>query len=495
MQWIFGSGLWYTGLEFSTEVVAMTRLPVQDPPSRRQFLSRCAACAAWAACAGRLRSAAQTAGVTAPAVKPKLRLVFSHIPPEKPTWPYEGYDYEGRKKELTERLRASCPGVEFLPATAHNAEEGRKLLAADAEVDGYLVYMVGIWTGAGMAIAASGKPTLFVSDLYAGDGEFLGAYARARRQGMRVAGVSSSRWEDVVQAVRAFETLKKLRASVILDVLDRRLSTDALAIEDAFGTAVRPINSAEINQAYAQADPAEAKRWAETWIRGAERIVEPSREEIGKSGLMYVAMRDLLARHKAQAITVDCLNLFYGGKLPAYPCLGFFQLNDDGLVGACEADLQSTITMLVMAYLVGRPGYISDPVIDTSKSQIIYAHCVAPSKVFGPGGPKNPYHIRSHSEDRKGAAVRSLMPLGEMTSSLKFAPLRRQVIFHQARTVANIEEDKACRTKLAAEVKDPFKLLSEWDRWGWHRVTFYGDLRQAVETIAGLSGFEVIVEG
>ncbi len=154
-----------------------------------------------------------------------------------------------------------------------------------------------------------------------------------------------------------------------------------------------------------------------------------------------------------------------------------------------------TITMLVMTYLTGRPGYISDPVIDTAKNWIIYAHCVAPSKVYGPNGLSNPYHIRNHSEDRKGAAVRSLLPLGQITSTLKLNPARRQVVFHQARTVANIDEDKACRTKLAAEVKDPFKLLSEWDRWGWHRVTFYGDLRRPVETISGLLGFEVIHEG
>ena len=126
---------------------------------------------------------------------------------------------------------------------------------------------------------------------------------------------------------------------------------------------------------------------------------------------MYLAQKALLKKHGASGITVNCLGGFYGGKITAYPCMGFFQLNNDGLVGACEADLRSTLTMLAITYLTGRPGYISDPVIDTSKNQIIYAHCVAPNRVFGPGGPANPYHIRNHSEDRKGACVRSLMPL------------------------------------------------------------------------------------
>jgi hypothetical protein len=87
------------------------------------------------------------------------------------------------------------------------------------------------------------------------------------------------------------------------------------------------------------------------------------------------------------------------------------------------------------------------------------------------------------------------MPLGEMTTTLKFHPVRKEVVFHQAKTVANIDEDKACRTKLAAEVKDIHKLMGEWDRWGWHRVTFYGDLKQPLETISALLGFTMVPEG
>ena len=151
--------------------------------------------------------------------------------------------------------------------------------------------------------------------------------------------------------------------------------------------------------------------------------------------------------------------------------------------------------MLAMTYLVGQPGFISDPVIDTSKNQIIYAHCVAPTKVYGPKGTRNPYHIRSHSEDRKGAAVRSLLPLGVMTTTIKVHPGRKEMVFHQGKAVANLDDDKACRTKLAVEVRDIRKLMGEWDRWGWHRVTYYGDQRAAVEAFSALAGLTLVVEG
>jgi hypothetical protein len=470
--------------------------------------------------------------------KARVRLVFTHIPSTGPIWPNIGYDFEGRKQELIAGLTQGCPNCEFLPVTVQNSGEAKKMLEADQGVDGYLVYLLGLWTRAPQVIGASGKPTVFVDDLYGGSGEFLIANAAARRAGHKVVGVSTSRFGDVVDVARCFALLKKpgatadsflaaadaarrksfkppgdltcpadeiravdvkqclekLRASKIL-VVGRDPGGLGKAIEDVFGTKVIPVEFPRMDAEYQKADRDQAAQFADRWIAQAEKVIEPTRQDVEDAGAMYGAMRELLKQHDAQAIAINCLGGFYGGHLKAYPCLGFSQLNNDGLVGACEADLYSTITMLTMGHLVGRPGYISDPVIDTSKNQIIYAHCVAMTKVFGPEGPSNPYHIRSHSEDRKGAALRSLMPLGYMTSSLKFQPLRREVVFHQGKSAENIDHDMACRTKLAVEVRgDIDKLMNEWDRWGWHRVTFYGDLKEQVAEISKALGLTMIEE-
>ncbi|HZT30627.1 MAG TPA: hypothetical protein VFA33_12120 [Bryobacteraceae bacterium] len=462
--------------------------------SRRGFLAGCSGAAACLACPAVCRATAATPQSLVPNERMKLRLVYTHPDPKLEGWPYQGYDYESRKKELTERLRRACPNVDFLPVWAQEEADGKKVLEGDGEVDGYLVYLLGIPSSAARAIVFSGRPAILADDLYGGTGQFLGLYGEALRKGMRVAGVSSSRLTDVADAVHVLEALRKFQKSTILDVVNRDLGAAPALYRDTLGVGIQTISAAELDDAYRSADRAEAVQWAQAWAAGAARIVEPSRAEIQKSGAMYVGMSGLMLRHHAQGIAIDCLRLFYGGQMAAYPCLGFFQLNNDGLVGACEADLQSASTMLLLTYLVGRPGYISDPVIDTSKNQIIYAHCVAPNKVFGPGGAANPYHIRSHSEDRKGAAVRSLLPLGEMTTTLKLVPEEKTLVMHQARTVANIDDDRACRTKLAAEPKDARKLAADW-RWGWHRVTVYGEYRVPVQTAGSLLGFRVVEEG
>ena len=505
------------------------------PLSRRQFLSGCAAGLGAAAL-----STCRLAPCWADAVeKARVRLVWTYVPSTGPIWPNIGYDFEARKKQILDRLVPACPGVELLPVWARNGNEARKLLEEDKDkgMDGYLVYMLGLWTGAPQAIGRAGKPTLFVDDLYGGSGEWLIAHAEALRRNSKVVGISTSRLEDVADAVNCFAVLKRPGAGpddfVAAAVASRRRNTKSSgaaakedpvtlldlaacqeklkaakilvvgadpggnkrAIEEVFGTQVQKVEFKELDEAYQKADREAARKQAEAWIQAAAKVVEPTSAEIEKSAGMYLAMREVMRKHEAQAITINCLGGFYGGQLKAYPCLGFYQLNNDGLVGACEADLHSTITMLSVGTLTGRPGYISDPVLDTSKNQIIYAHCVASAKVFGPKGATNPYLIRSHSEDRKGAVVQSLMPVGHMTTTVELRVDQKTAYVHQAVAVDNIDEDKACRTKLAAEVKgDIEQLMRHWDRCGWHRVTFYGDIREPVLKLAEALGFKVVEE-
>jgi L-fucose isomerase-like protein len=335
---------------------------------------------------------------------------------------------------------------------------------------------------------------VLIDDLYGGTGAFLGHYPAARKAGKPVTGVSSTRIEDVCEAINTFAVIRKMKASKILVVTPREMQKTIDAIRANLGPEIVSIPAEELNAAWKAADRRKADEQAQAWMRRADRVVEPKPDEIRNSAAMYLGMASLVEKHRAQAIAVDCLELFYKQKMFAYPCLGFFQMNNDGLVGACEADLTSASTMLLLRYLTGRASYISDPVIDTAKNQIIYAHCVAPSKVYGPDGPECAYEIRDHSEDRKGAAIRSILPLGETLSTLEFVSPAKTVVFHLSRAVDNLEEDRACRTKLAAEVRDARRLMEGWD-FGWHRVTVYGDWKTQVAHTAALLGWKFVEEG
>ena len=81
-----------------------------------------------------------------------------------------------------------------------------------------------------------------------------------------------------------------------------------------------------------------------------------------------------------------------------------------------------------------------------------------------------------------------------MTTTLEINPVSRQVLMHQAKTHGNNPSDMACRTKLEAVVKGDLEKLTENWRMGWHRVTFYGDLKGHVTELCQRLKLELIEE-
>lgn len=437
--------------------------------------------------------------------KARIGLIFSHRPSEVATWPYKGYNYKERIDKLSDLIEKSIPEISFLPKVVHDPKETERALR-DLEgqnVDGFVNFIVGIWTGAPILIAQSGLPTILVDDLYAGSGELLTSLNKIKGRGLKAIEVASSNFDDVIKAIKLFNVVKHMKETVILDVVeDRRSGVTPLTeeyqakVKEIFGAKIVMMNSEELNIYYEKVDDNEALRWAEKWQKDALKVVEPSREDIIKSAKMYLALKHAMEEKGAQAVTMDCLTLVYGKKVPAYPCLSHFQMNNDGSTGVCESDLDSTITQLMVRYLNGRPGFVSDPVIDTATNQIIYAHCVATNKVFGPSGRSNPYIIRSHAEDGKGASIQSILPLGEIVTTAKVNVKERALAIHQGKTVANVEEDKACRTKLATE-SNVKNILKNWNKkydFGWHRVTFYGDIKEELTQLGELFGLNIFEE-
>ena len=428
-------------------------------------------------------------------MKAKVGLVFSVMPREVATWPYKGFDYGARVAYLSRAIKESIPDVEWVELVAKSSAEFKELPG----VGSYAVVIVGIWNGVPMRVAETGKPTLLIDDLYGGSGEFLLTLAAAAKKGLKVAGVASSNFFDVIRALRALAAVDMLARSKLLVVREmgegafERLSK---LVGERVGTTLVHVKPEELMAEYERVSESEAEPVAQRWISRALAVVEPSPSEILKSARMYLAMKRLLEKHGAQGITIDCLGLFYDGKLPAYPCLGFVELLNQGFVAACEADVDSALTQMLIQYATGRPGFISDPVIDLGSHWIVYAHCLAATRVYGPQGPEVLYKIRTHAEDRAGASLQAYWPVGEPVTTFKLNVAEEAAAIHSGVIAANVEEEKACRTKVAT-VTNVEKMLDNWNKeanFGWHRVSVVGDFRRELVTAAKLLGFRVFEE-
>jgi L-fucose isomerase-like protein len=379
-------------------------------------------------------------------------------------------------------------------------EDAEKLAPALQEADGILILHLSLGT---MPILQKlvdlDRPTLVFSQPFSGhEWMFVQQWARA---GKPVILQATRELGELARGVAILKVPGMLRQSRLIVIGAPDGTPPARSpekIKEKLGVDVVSISVPQLVEAHRAVDPKAAEADAAEWIGRAKAVIEPSREEIVKSSRMFLAMRGLMKAERAQAITVRCL-----GGIPidvlGYPCLGFVRLLDAGFIGACEADMDSTLTMLMYQYAFGVPGFITDPLFDTSRNAVIHAHCTAPTRMDGCKGAQAPYSIRNHRDDNKGAALEVEMRLGQTITCSKLVNLDTMLVSTGKIIEVPDFDDRGCRTQITTEVASAQQMLDNWGAGlleGWvaqlHRVVFYGDHMQSTRDLAGLLGLKVI---
>ncbi len=465
--------------------------------TRRELIGTAAAGAAFSGLFYPRFAAAWAAGAQAGEDLPTTRIRKVYVAKPKPTWPKPTLVHEEEIKRIDgilAEMQKKMPGITFEGSELYKAGETLPD-SADALGRPDALLIINITSGAGGVINQLLKlqlPTIMFFPPYSGHA-WCGMPDMLKINPRTIC-LSTSDYAEIASACNLARAMRLLRDTRILHVYDQPFYKPDLlaAFKERFGVSVLCIGTDKMDAAYQSVREEDARKEAAVFIRGAQKVVEPSAEEIVKSFRLYLAMRKMLADEKAQAITIPCLGLFAENKLPAYPCLGFSRLNDVGLTGVCEGDVLSTITQLMFTYAFGVPGFVSDPVIDTSRNEVIHAHCVSATRMDGPDGPQAPYTIRSHMEDNKGASLQVRMRVGQVITCAKMIDPETMLISTGTIT-DNPDVDRGCRTKITTQVADARKLLNNYIG-GLHRVVCYGNRLQEIKHLGTLMGFKVVEE-
>lgn len=390
-------------------------------------------------------------------------------------------------------------GGELIPNTPAAAEELAPKLAG---ADGLLLVHLAFGSGQPLLkLVDAGLPTAIFSQPFSGhDWMYVPQWQKA---GKRVILAASRDMADIDRVVALLRVPARMRQSRIL-VVGRAAGTapacDAEQVKAKFGTELVPITREQQLAAFEAVDPAAAEAEAEQyWLNAAKQIVEPTRRDIVDGARLFLALKNLMIENRAQAVTSTlCMNT------PCNACLAFCKLNDLGLVGACEGDVDSTLTMLMFGYAFGKPGFITDPLFDVSRNAVIHAHCVAPTKMDGVAGERHPFSIRTHRDDNSGAAVEVDLRVGQEITMAKLANLETMLLSAQKIIEIPDFDDRGCRTQCTAQVADARTMLANWgsgvlEQEGMmtllHRVVFYGDHVANAKDLAQLLGLQVVMEG
>ena len=264
-----------------------------------------------------------------------------------------------------------------------------------------------------------GLPTALFSQPFSGHGWMY--FPQWHKQGKKIVLLPTSDWgeiDKVVGLLRVPAWMKQTRILAVGAPNGTPAACSADQVKKAFGAELVTIPNERVMEACKAIDPKAAEAEAQQyWISQAVEIVEPTPPEIVNSARMFLAVKDLMIKEKAQAIcSVHCMGDPRG-------CLTFSKLNDLGLVGACEGDIDSTLTMLMFDYAFRVPGFITDPVIDTAKNAMIHFHCTSATKMDGPGGKRLPFRIRTQTDSRGGVALEVENRVGQPVTCAKLVNL------------------------------------------------------------------------
>lgn len=435
-----------------------------------------------------------------------VKIVAVRENPDTPCWPCINHDADKELARVTAPVIQNNPDIDFDIVSYTELSQAKADYDEDVKkYDGVLVLLLTCWKGIDLFYAQQsrdGIPTIIADVPFCGSGSMLwNTVSTVRDNDLPVPVLSTLDYNEIAEAVRIFDVLAKMRRTTVLVVQDVPETGHGNRAElskrfgETWGIRVVTAGSEEFLNYMKAVPDDEAQKVADHWVADSVEVREPTRDDLLESARVYVSVRNMMRDYGAQAVTLDCLGLSYTGAYGEhrhfYPCLSHFEMLNNGVVAVCEADLNSTVTELLIHYLTGRPGFVSDPVIDTSSDQIIYAHCVACRKVFGCNDARScRYIIRSHAEDKKGASVQVIFPAGEDVTTVIVYP--DFACIHSAKSVGNVGLEEGCRSKLAA-VTDAQKVLYNW-RGAWHRVTVFGDYRKAFMWLFKSRGLKVYEE-
>ena len=254
---------------------------------------------------------------------------------------------------------------------------------------------------------------------------------------------------------------------------------------ERFGVKIIPVAQSELEELYntVEVNDKNLRLWYRWFSEGAVGCVEPTDEDITNACRMAAALAALLNKYNADGAALACFNLLRTGTTA---CLGVSFLNDcTGKVVACEGDMDSAVTMLLMKKLTATRLWMANPGLQPDGS-INFSHCTAPIHCTD-----RPLHfkLRDHHESGIGVSLQVEYPIGQTVTACRISDEARCMTIHRGVSQTGPYET-TCRTQMHVRFDQPEHYLQT--ALGCHQVFAFEDICSRLEKLAGMFGLKVL---
>ncbi|NLV58328.1 MAG: hypothetical protein GXY67_06120 [Clostridiales bacterium] len=292
--------------------------------------------------------------------------------------------------------------------------------------------------------------------------------------------------EELTRLLRTLSAYQSLRGAKLLLIGEPEPWVISVSrnLEDyrRLGIAVEQVSQQDVADLYAAITPEEAKPYFEKYVKGAESCMEPTEQDIENAARMTAALLKTLEKHQADGMALACFNLL---SLGTTSCLGVSYINDcTDKIAACEGDLDSAVTMLMLKRLTKTKPWMANPGLHPM-GVINFSHCTAPLAIQG--GEDCPFILRNHHESGIGASLQVKMPQALRLTACRISGVWGTYTV-QGATGEPGPREEGCRTQL-------YVCFDDFDRYvrtalGCHQVFCFEDVAKDFALLAEWMGLK-----
>lgn len=300
---------------------------------------------------------------------------------------------------------------------------------------------------------------------------------------------------EIKEFVKVRKTIQKLRR-MRLGLIGNKSpwlvsgSEDFQLIEKKIGPKITQLDMTSLLDEIEKVPAPEARKLSQEILSYASEAVEPEKDDIIKASRIYLGLKNLIEKNNLDAVTVGCFEII--PPLNNTGCIALSKLIDEGIIAGCDGDLDTTLTMIIMNLLSGRPAWIANTVsADTSNDVLTFAHCTISTEMLD-GDPI----LRSHFESGKGVAIQGKLKEGKKVTIARLgsSDLNEMLISTGIIEKSDLGREDMCRTQVKIKLDGTAEKFME-KSLGNHVSILKGDISSKLREFSKALGINATYIG
>jgi len=300
-------------------------------------------------------------------------------------------------------------------------------------------------------------------------------------------------YKDVKEKIKACKIKNQLKNSKILAFVPDIPSYSGFLearylpskIKEKLGFDIEIIGKEEMLEKHSRTNGREIAR---EWMDKAEKVVEPTIEDVENVAKIYLTLKDFVKERDARAIAISCSPRM--APLQS-PCIALSKLRDEGTPAACEVDLFSAITMTMLHATCGKPAFMGNVVdVDSGANTVAISHCAMPFKMDG--RILQSYILKMYHEYKFLGSLTAYTELN-MGQRVTIARIGNELttMLIMSGEIVDQKDGWDCRNTLIVKIHNPQTFIR--GALGNHLCLVYGDYTSQLQSLCQVMGIQPIV--